>query len=104
MQYFPPPDHTTEIASGVTGVIITCVVIISLIAYRNWRYEQELDNLLWKIDFREIQLSGANGAKDDQDDSRKQKNTATAKITRVSREKIMPFTFFWSDFSIYATN
>ncbi|XP_026479460.1 guanylate cyclase 32E-like [Ctenocephalides felis] len=77
-------NHTTEIASGVTGVIITCVVIISLIAYRNWRYEQELDNLLWKIDFREIQLSGANGAKDDQDDSRKQKNTATAKITRAN--------------------
>lgn len=24
--------------------------------YRNWRYEQELDSLLWKIDFKEVQI------------------------------------------------
>lgn len=30
--------------------------IVSLVLYRNWRYEQELDSLLWKVDFREIQM------------------------------------------------
>ncbi|GBP06847.1 Speract receptor, partial [Eumeta japonica] len=29
---------------------------VSVVLYRNWRYEQELDSLLWKIDFREIQM------------------------------------------------
>lgn len=24
--------------------------------YRNWKYEQELDSLLWKVDYKEIQL------------------------------------------------
>lgn len=30
--------------------------LVSLVLYRNWRYEQELDSLLWKIDFREVQI------------------------------------------------
>lgn len=29
---------------------------MSLVLYRNWRYEQELDSLLWKVDYKEIQL------------------------------------------------
>lgn len=26
------------------------------ILYRNWKYEQELDSLLWKVDFRDIEI------------------------------------------------
>jgi hypothetical protein len=29
---------------------------VGLIIYRNWRYEQELDSLLWKIDYKDIQI------------------------------------------------
>ena len=32
------------------------MIVVLLIIYRNWRYEQELDSLLWKIDFRDIQI------------------------------------------------
>lgn len=43
--------------------------IISLVLYRNWRYEQELDSLLWKIDFREVQMH------ENEKDSNAQKQT-----------------------------
>lgn len=36
------------------GAMLLIFCIISLILYRNWRYEQELDSLLWKIDFKEL--------------------------------------------------
>ncbi|KAF7269654.1 hypothetical protein GWI33_017334 [Rhynchophorus ferrugineus] len=49
--------HTMEITGGVAGGIIMIVLIISLIFYRNWRYEQELDSLLWKIDFKDIEVN-----------------------------------------------
>lgn len=48
--------------------------IVSLVLYRNWRYEQELDSLLWKIDYREIQLH----------DSDKEGNGQQKRETRVS--------------------
>lgn len=35
-------------------LLILCIV--SLVLYRNWRYEQELDSLLWKIDYKELQV------------------------------------------------
>lgn len=35
-------------------LLVLCIV--SLVLYRNWRYEQELDSLLWKIDYRELQV------------------------------------------------
>lgn len=45
-----------EIAAGISGGIVLVMIIVLLIIYRNWRYEQELDSLLWKIDFRDIQI------------------------------------------------
>jgi len=36
------------------------VIVIGLVLYRNWRYEQELDSLLWKLDFRDIQMAEEN--------------------------------------------
>lgn len=29
----------------------------SLLCFRNWRYEQELDSLLWKIEYKEIKMN-----------------------------------------------
>uniref|UniRef100_T1ITS9 Guanylate cyclase n=1 Tax=Strigamia maritima TaxID=126957 RepID=T1ITS9_STRMM len=49
-------SRTSEVIAGVAGGIVLTFMIIVLIAYRNWKYEQELDSLLWKIDFREIKL------------------------------------------------
>lgn len=48
------PGYTGEISAGVAGGCIIILFIVSLVLYRNWRYEQELDSLLWKIDFKEI--------------------------------------------------
>lgn len=31
-----------------------------MVLYRNWRYEQELDSLLWKIDFKDIEVHDEN--------------------------------------------
>ncbi|XP_017772276.1 PREDICTED: guanylate cyclase 32E [Nicrophorus vespilloides] len=50
-------SHTAEIMYGITGGVFFVMAIIALIFYRNWRYEQELDSLLWKVDFREIQIN-----------------------------------------------
>lgn len=66
--------HTVEITGGVAGGIILTMLIISLILYRNWRYEQELDSLLWKIDFRDIEINEEPNS-----------NVVGGKVPRVSR-------------------
>ncbi|XP_033123771.1 guanylate cyclase 32E-like isoform X2 [Anneissia japonica] len=43
-----------QIIEGILcGLTLISIVVICFI-YRNWRYEQELASLLWKIDFNEI--------------------------------------------------
>ncbi|ROT72015.1 hypothetical protein C7M84_009635 [Penaeus vannamei] len=49
--------QTGEIVAGVTGGVVLLLLVVSLIAYRNWRYEQELDSLLWKIEYKEIKMN-----------------------------------------------
>ncbi|XP_055854059.1 speract receptor [Episyrphus balteatus] len=49
-------SYTGEISAGIAGGALLLLSIVSLVLYRNWRYEQELDSLLWKIDFREVQI------------------------------------------------
>lgn len=44
---------------GVIGGLLGVFLVVGGVAYRNWRYEQELDSLLWKIDFKELQLEDA---------------------------------------------
>jgi hypothetical protein len=39
------------------GVALFILVLIMFVFYRNWMYEQELDSLLWKIDYQELILS-----------------------------------------------
>lgn len=48
--------YTGEISAAVAGGSLLLLGIVSLVLYRNWRYEQELDSLLWKVDYKEIQL------------------------------------------------
>ncbi|XP_059481353.1 guanylate cyclase 32E-like isoform X2 [Neocloeon triangulifer] len=50
-------SHTPEILSGLIGGAAIAVIVIGLILYRNWRYEQELDSLLWKLDYNQIQMA-----------------------------------------------
>ena len=33
------------------------VTVVILVAYRNYKYEQELDSLLWKIDSKDLRVS-----------------------------------------------
>lgn len=48
--------HTGEIVGGVAGGLLLVFVTISLILYRNWKYEQELDSLLWKVNYKDIEI------------------------------------------------
>lgn len=54
--FFLLPAHTGEIAGGIAGGLLLVVIAISLILYRNWRYEQELDSLLWKVNYKDIEI------------------------------------------------
>jgi guanylate cyclase, other len=56
-------SYAREISAAVAGAILLILTIVSLVLYRNWRYEQELDSLLWKIDYKDIQMheSESNG-------------------------------------------
>ena len=39
-----------EIVMGVIGGVAAVLSVVLIVAYRSYRYEQELDSLLWKID------------------------------------------------------
>ncbi|XP_055593126.1 speract receptor isoform X2 [Uranotaenia lowii] len=65
-------SYTGEISAGVAGGALLLLGVISLVLYRNWRYEQELDSLLWKVDFRDIQMH-----------ENEKENSAAQKMTRT---------------------
>lgn len=64
--------YTGEISAGIAGGALLLLGVVSLVLYRNWRYEQELDSLLWKVDFKEIQMH------------ENDKDSSSQKQTRVS--------------------
>ncbi|KAF5291191.1 hypothetical protein FQA39_LY14433 [Lamprigera yunnana] len=49
-------SNTMEIIFGIAGGALLVILISATILYRNWKYEQELDSLLWKIDYRDIEM------------------------------------------------
>jgi len=49
-------SYAKEITAAIAGILLLVLTIVSLVLYRNWRYEQELDSLLWKIDYKDIQM------------------------------------------------
>lgn len=46
-----------EIVGGITGAGLAVLILSALIVYRSWKYEQELDSLIWRLDFRDIKLN-----------------------------------------------
>ena len=53
---FCPSNNYCDMLLGLTGGLLLVLSVIGLVAYRTWKYEQALDGLLWKIDFRELNL------------------------------------------------
>ncbi|KAI8435121.1 hypothetical protein MSG28_003502 [Choristoneura fumiferana] len=49
-------SHVGVWTLGAAGGALVLLILAALALYRGWRYEQELDSLLWKIDFRDLQL------------------------------------------------
>ncbi|KAK6638155.1 hypothetical protein RUM44_008583 [Polyplax serrata] len=49
--------QTSQIMGAIAGTIMLLLIIAGLIFYRNWKYEQELDSLLWKVDYKDILLN-----------------------------------------------
>lgn len=39
---------------GVVGGVSVVLSVVIIVAYRNYRYEQELDLLLWKVEPKEL--------------------------------------------------
>lgn len=48
------------------------LAVVSLVFYRNWKYEQELDSLLWKVDYKDIEINDT------------ENSSTSSKISRVS--------------------
>ncbi|CAB0035081.1 unnamed protein product [Trichogramma brassicae] len=55
-------SHTGEIIGGVAGGLLLVAGAVLLVVYRNWRYEQELDSLLWKVNYKDIEIKDAKDA------------------------------------------
>lgn len=49
-----PPDKNREIIAGVLASILISVCLLTAITYRNWKYEQEIAGLLWRITFDDM--------------------------------------------------
>lgn len=49
-------SYAREVSIAVASFILVVLTVVSLVLYRNYKYEQELDSLLWKIDFKDIQM------------------------------------------------
>ncbi|KAG5320032.1 GCY3E cyclase, partial [Acromyrmex heyeri] len=51
-----PVTHTGKIIGGILGALLFIITVIILIFYKNWKYEQEIDSLLWKINYKDIEI------------------------------------------------
>ena len=54
-----PASNYCDLLLGLMGGLLAVLVVVGGVAYRNWRYEQELDSLLWKIDSKELMMEDA---------------------------------------------
>ena len=60
----------------MAGGLLLVLAVVLLVLYRNWQYEQELDSLLWKVDYRDIQMN--------EDQQPNNGASISTKITRVN--------------------
>ncbi|XP_055877061.1 receptor-type guanylate cyclase Gyc76C-like isoform X2 [Biomphalaria glabrata] len=87
MRCLQEKSYLKEIVSGVFGGVALIVGLILILVYRNWRYEQEIAGLLWKIDMSAIQCSDASGGRWDRKLlSEDNDNSANCGISMVSME------------------
>lgn len=42
---------------GVMGGVIVVICVVMIVVYRNYKYEHELDSLLWRVDPKDIKVS-----------------------------------------------
>lgn len=49
-----PEDNRREIIASILLGLFIAITIITAITYRNWKYEQEIAGLLWKIQARDL--------------------------------------------------
>lgn len=56
----------------MAGTLLLVLAVVSLVFYRNWKYEQELDSLLWKVDYKDIEINDT------------ENGSTSSKISRVS--------------------
>ncbi|XP_020284969.1 guanylate cyclase 32E isoform X2 [Pseudomyrmex gracilis] len=83
-------SYTGEIVGGIVGASLLIITAIILILYRNSKYEQELDSLLWKVNYKDVQIKeqtdGSAGANEAPAKCTKEKPTrATQPIVRTSQ-------------------
>lgn len=74
--------YTGEISAAIAGIALLLLGIVSLVLYRNWRYEQELDSLLWKVDFKEIQMH---------ENDKENTGTKQTRVSSFSPNRFLPF-------------
>uniref|UniRef100_T1KEQ4 Guanylate cyclase n=2 Tax=Tetranychus urticae TaxID=32264 RepID=T1KEQ4_TETUR len=51
-----PENNQREIIAGILAGLFITTFLITAVTYRNWKYEQEIAGLLWKIQLRELNL------------------------------------------------
>ncbi|XP_064641678.1 speract receptor-like isoform X2 [Lineus longissimus] len=47
-------SNTEKIVAGAIGGVVLLAVIIGSIIYRNWKYEQDLAKMLWRVDWKDV--------------------------------------------------
>lgn len=51
-----PEDNRREILAGVLAVLFVTSCLFAIVTYRNWKYEQEIAGLLWRISMKDLHL------------------------------------------------
>lgn len=82
----PPKTYTLEILGGVIGGIALVACIVVLVIYRNWRYEQEIAGLLWRINREDLKTS------DSTVNDRRESFGSRITLSQLSMDSRMSFT------------
>ncbi|XP_033751446.1 receptor-type guanylate cyclase Gyc76C-like [Pecten maximus] len=94
----PVKGYTLEIIGGVLGGITMVAIIIASVVYRNWRYEQEIAGLLWKIPISEIHMPNHSSSPHERRDSLSSKISLNSQQSFDSR---MSFTQIYTRTATY---
>lgn len=49
-----PEDNRREILAGILAVLFVTSCLFAIVTYRNWKYEQEIAGLLWRISIKDL--------------------------------------------------